>query len=122
MQDKIDILKKIDIENFIWITYIILILLSIYSNKYEKEYYLNNDIKAKENYRKLNIFIFFIALIIYLYFFEDSIKNIKTQNNNSKDMFNELNFIANSLILISGCIYLYIAIFDVDLDTELVLT
>ena len=122
MQDKSDILKKLDTENFIWIIYIILILLSIYSNKYEKEYYLNNDIKAKENYRKLNIFIFFIALIIYLYFFEDSIKNIKTQNNNSKDMFNELNFIANSLILISGCIYLYIAIFDVDLDTELVLT
>ena len=122
MQDKIDILKKLDIENFIWIIYIILILLSIYSNKYEKEYYLNNDIKAKENYRKLNIFIFSTALIIYLYFFEDSIKNIKTQNNNSKDTFNELNFIANSLILISGCIYLYIAIFDVDLDTELVLT
>lgn len=122
MQDKIDILKKLDIENFIWIIYIILILLSIYSNKYEKEYYLSNDIKAKENYRKLNIFIFSTALIIYLYFFEDSIKNIKTQNNNSKDTFNELNFIANSLILISGCIYLYIAIFDVDLDTELALT
>ena len=122
MQDKIDILKKLDIENFIWIIYIILILLSIYSNKYEKEYYLNNNLKAKENYRKLNIFIFSTALIIYLYFFEDSIKNIKTKNNNSKDMFNNLNFIANSLILISGCIYLYIAIFDVDLDTELVLT
>ena len=122
MQDKIDILKKLDIENFIWIIYIILILLSIYSNKYEKEYYLNNDIKAKENYRELNIFVFSTALIIYLYFFEDSIKNIKTKNNNPKDMFNELNFIANSLILISGCIYLYIAIFDVDLDTELVLT
>ena len=122
MQDKRDILKKLDIENFIWIIYIILILLSIYSNKYEKEYYLSNDIKAKENYRKLNIFIFSTALIIYLYFFEDSIKNIKTQNNNSKDTFNELNFIANSLILISGCIYLYIAIFDVDLDTELALT
>ena len=122
MQDKIDILKKLDIENFIWIIYIILILLSIYSNKYEKKYYLNNDIKAKENYRKLNIFIFSTALIIYLYFFEDSIKNIKNKNKNSKGMFNELNFIANSLILISGCIYLYIAIFDVDLDTELVLT
>ena len=122
MQDKSDILKKLDIENFIWIIYIILILLSIYSNKYEKEYYLNNNLKAKENYRKLNIFIFSTALIIYLYFFEDSIKNIKTKNNNSKDMFNNLNFIANSLILISGCIYLYIAIFDVNLDTELALT
>ena len=122
MQDKSDILKKLDIENFIWIIYIILILLSIYSNKYEKEYYLNNNLKAKENYRKLNIFIFSTALIIYLYFFEDSIKNIKTKNNNSKDMFNNLNFIANSLILISGCIYLYIAIFDVDLNTELALT
>ncbi len=124
MQDKNEILKKIDIENFIWCIYIALILLSIYSNSFEKEYYLYNNQKAKKEYRKLNIFIFSIAVIVYFYFFQDSLNSIKNQkdNNPQKKEFNELNFIASTLILIGGLILIYIAIFDKELDTEIALT
>ncbi len=122
MQSNFEKLKEIQIEDIIWCIYIILILLSIYSNHFEKRYYLYNDIKSKEDYRKLNIFIFSVAVIIYLYFFNDSYKSlINSKTPKSKDL-NTLNFTASTLILVGGLIFLYIAITDEDLSTEIALT
>ena len=122
MQSNFEKLKEIQIEDLIWCIYIVLILLSIYSNHFEKRYYLYNDIKSKEDYRKLNIFIFSVAVIIYLYFVSDGYKSlINSKTPKSKDL-NTLNFTASTLILIGGSIFLYIAITDEDLNTEIALT
>ena len=122
MQSNLEKLKEIQIEDIIWCIYIVLILLSIYSNHFEKRYYLYNDIKSKEDYRKLNIFIFSVAVIIYLYFVSDGYKSlINSKTPKVKDI-NTLNFAASTLILISGLIFLYIAITDEDLSTEIALT
>ncbi len=125
MEKKVEILQKIQDENIAWSIYIVLILLSFYSNSIEKKYILFDDVKAKEEYRKLNIFIFAVALLVYLYFFEDSlrdVKNLKETDSSTTKFFNEANLIAATLILIGGCILLYIAIFDKDLETEIALT
>ena len=122
MQSNFEKLKEIQIEDLIWCIYIVLILLSIYSNHFEKRYYLYNDIKSKEDYRKLNIFIFSIAVIIYLYFFRDSYKSLVTSKTLKEKDLNTLNFTASTLILIGGLIFLYIAITDEDLNTEIALT
>ncbi|MBQ2639940.1 MAG: hypothetical protein IJF92_04165 [Bacilli bacterium] len=122
MTETNEILKKINIENNIWIIYLIIIGLSFYSNAIEKNYYIYNDLCAKEKYRILNIIIFSIALVVYCYFFKDSydsVKNINIFDNKKKKTFKELSFLASTLILISGVILLYIAIFDTNLDTEL---
>ena len=122
MQSNLEKLKEIQIEDLIWCIYIVLILLSIYSNHFEKRYYLYNDIKSKEDYRKLNIFIFSVAVIIYLYFVDDGYKSlINSKTPKEKDL-NTLNFTASTLILIGGLIFLYIAITDEDLNTEIALT
>ena len=122
MQSNLEKLKEIQIEDLIWCIYIVLILLSIYSNHFEKRYYLYNDIKSKEDYRKLNIFIFSVAVIIYLYFVRDGYKSlINSKTPKEKDL-NTLNFTASTLILIGGLIFLYIAITDEDLNTEIALT
>ena len=122
MQSNLEKLKEIQIEDLIWCIYIVLILLSIYSNHFEKRYYLYNDIKSKEDYRKLNIFIFSVAVIIYLYFVSDGYKSlINSKTPKAKDL-NTLNFTASTLILIGGLIFLYIAITDEDLNTEIALT
>lgn len=92
------------------------------SNYYEKEYFEKNDETAKERYRVLNIFIFSLALIIYLYFFKSNYETVSKLNctdSKSKIVFNELNLMASILIVIAGCILLYIAIFDKDLETEI---
>lgn len=122
MNEKRKILKKLKVEEDIWLIYLLIIGLSFYSNSVERKYYINNDLDAKEKYRKINILIFLIALIIYIYFFNDSyndIKNLSSSDSYDKRFFNKASFTASTLILISGAILLFIAIYDENLSTEL---
>lgn len=122
MNEKEEILKKIKTENFVWIIYFILIGLCLYGNTFEKNYVLYNDQKSKETYRKITIFIFTVALIIYLYFFFDNykdVKNLKPTDSKRKKDLNELSLLGSTLILIAGLIFIYIAIVDTELDVEL---
>ncbi len=120
MKDVEKRIKQIDIENFIWIIYFILIVLCLYSNTFEKRYFKNNDLQAKEKYRQLTIIIFVIAIIIYIYFFVDNYQDYQnTSSTSNGKKLQELNLLGSALILISGFIFLYIAFMDNDLDVEL---
>ena len=113
-------LKQIEIENKIWIVYFFLIGLCLYGNSFEKKYFLYGNNYDKEKYRKITIIIFSIAVIIYFYFFVDSYKDVKNNNYNTKSKsYSELSFLGSTLILISGLIFLYLAVADIDLDIEL---
>ena len=110
-------LKQIKIENFIFIIYFGIILLSLYSNKIEKRYLIYRDENDKIKYRRLLILIFAIAVIVYFY---DSYKSVNEVSENSEvNRFNRLSFVASTLVLISGLIFLYIAYSDKDLNVEL---
>lgn len=115
-------LNDINIENHIWLIYIIIILASWYSNKLEKDYFLYNDIRSKNKYREILIKIFSILLIVYLYFFKSSlndVNNLKPTDNLEKRKLTELSAIGSLLIVISGLIFLYIAYTDQDIDVEI---
>ena len=107
-------IKQIETENKIWIIYIGIILLSFLSNYYEKDYFLKNNIKSKNIYRNINIIIFMTLLIIYSYFEKESIESM-----NHKNKYTNITFIGTTAILISGLIFLYIAITDTDLEEEI---
>ena len=80
--------------------------------------FINNRIK--ETYRKITILIFSIAVIIYIYFFVDSYNDVlENYNNLKKKTYSELSLLGSTLILISGIIFLYIALADKDIDVEL---
>lgn len=116
------ILKEIETENFIWIIYLFLIGLSFLANKFEKDYYINGNITDKEKYRIINIFVFTVALIIYIYFFKgniDTVNKLNCGDSYDKIFFNKLNLFSTSLIVIAGIIFLYIAINDKNLETEI---
>lgn len=122
MNSNNQIIKQIETENFVWIIYLFIIGISFVSNYFEATYYKTGSNKAKDKYRILNIFVFSVAFIIYLYFFKgnyDTVKELNSLDSKSKILFNELNFIASILILAAGAILLYIAIFDKDLETEI---
>lgn len=122
MKNKEEILRTIEIENYIWIIYLVIIFLSFMANKEEVNYFINNDMQSKSNYRKLIIIIFSIVLGIYYYFFVSGYKTYKSlspYDTESKKFFETINFIANILILISGVIFLFIAIFGEELETEI---
>lgn len=117
-----DKLKQLKIENFIWIVYIGIIIMSWYANNLEKNFFLYNDLKSKEEYRKVMILIFLILLIVYIFFLKDSyndIKNINDGDSDKKKGLILLSFIVSLLIVISGLIFLYIAYQDEELDVEL---
>ena len=46
-------LKKIDIENNIWIIYLGIIFLAFVANSYEKDYFINKNNLSKKTYREL---------------------------------------------------------------------
>lgn len=115
-------LKQLKVEDFIWIIYIGIIFFSLYANTFERKYFLYNDHKSKETYRKIMIGIFIILVIVYAYFFKDSIEDIKSLKINDtqkkKDL-TKFSLLGSFLILVSGIIFLYIAIEDEDIDVEL---
>lgn len=122
MKNKEEIFRTIEIENYIWIIYLVIIFFSFMANKEEVNYFINNDMQSKSNYRKLIIIIFSINLGIYYYFFiseYETYKNLSPYDTESKKFFETINFIANTLILIACVIFLIIAIFDKELETEI---
>lgn len=122
MNEKIKRLEDIKIENNIWLLYLIIIGFSYWSNEYEKKYFLYNDQKAKEIYRIMTIIIFTVVVIVYFYFANDAINNVKDLKpwaDKKKVNLTNLNALASSLILIAGLIFLYIAIVDTELNVEI---
>lgn len=115
-------LKQIKIEDFIWIIYIGIIIMSFYSNSLEEKFYIYNDLNSKEKYRKMMILIFSILVVVYLYFVKDSLDDYKKLNEKDslkKKKLVTLSLIGSLLIAISGFIFLYIAFMDEELDVEL---
>ena len=115
-------LKQLNIEDLIWIIYIGIIILSFYSNSLERKYFIFKDKKDKNKYRRINIIIFSILLVVYIYFLNNSLndfKNLKSTDSYKKKKLVYLSFLGSLFISISGFIFLYIAIVDNDLDTEI---
>lgn len=115
-------LEELKIEDFIWIIYIGIIILSWISNDYERDYFINNNLESRDKYRHLLIFIFVVLTIIYIYFFKESIEDIrelKPTDSDKKKVFTYLSALGSFLILASGAIFLFIAISDEEIDVEL---
>lgn len=122
MNDKLDRLEDIKIENFVWIIYIGIIILSWYANSKETKFILCNDEKAKKEYQNLMILIFTILVIIYAYFTKDSyddLMNLNESDTEKKKILHLASFIGSFLVLISGFIFLGIVIVDDEIDTEI---
>lgn len=114
-----DRIKETKIEDFIFIIYYIIITLSLFSNKIEREYLITLNKDKKEEYRTLLLIIFGIAFLVYLYYFISGLEELKNCDNSNSLRLNELSLFASFLVLISGCIYLYIIFRDDDLSVEL---
>ncbi|MBE6155694.1 MAG: hypothetical protein E7164_02950 [Firmicutes bacterium] len=95
-------IKELEIENIIWLIYIFISILAIVSNFYEKRFYHFRTFQDKQKYRYLNITIFVIAIIIYLYFLYRNLKHVNNGN------YSFLAVFASVLFLIAGIITLYI--------------
>ena len=119
LKEKLDELKT---EDYIWLLYIGIIIISWYSNNVERKYFITGDLKSKEKYQRLTVLIFTILLVVYFYFTKssyDDILKLKQGDSKSKKDLTYLSFLGSFLVLISGIIFLYIAFKDENLDVEL---
>ena len=122
MNEDLGRLKDIKIENYIWIIYIGIIVLSWYANSKEKDFIINKNENSKKEYQALMILIFTILLFIYYYFTIDSyddVKELTPLDSKKKIILRYASFVGSFLILISGIIFLIIAILDDNIDTEI---
>lgn len=122
MNEDLSRLKDIKIENYIWIIYIGIIVLSWYANSKEKDFIINKNENSKKEYLALMILIFTILLFIYYYFTIDSyddVKELTPLDSKKKIILRYASFVGSFLILISGIIFLIIAILDDNIDTEI---
>lgn len=122
MNEDLSRLKDIKIENYIWIIYIGIIVLSWYANSKEKDFIINKNENSKKEYQALMILIFTILLFIYYYFTIDSyddVKQLTPLDSKKKIILRYASFVGSFLILISGIIFLIIAILDDNIDTEI---
>lgn len=122
MNEDLSRLKDIKVENYIWIIYIGIIVLSWYANSKEKDFIINKNENSKKEYQALMILIFTILLFIYYYFTIDSYDDVKEftpLDSKKKIILRYASFVGSFLILISGIIFLIIAILDDNIDTEI---
>ena len=113
-------INQIEIENYIWLIYFIIIGLSYYGNYLEKDYFLTNNKTSKDKYRKINAIVFIILIFIYGYFENNALIDFYNKNKSRKQIkYDSLSLLATTLVLISGFIFLYIILDDTNLDTEI---
>ena len=115
-------IKEINTEDLIWVIYIGIIIMSWYSNSFERKYFLFNDKVCKEKYRNINILIFSVLAVIYCYFLKNSVrdlKNLKPTDSEKKKKLVISSFVASLFITISGFLFLYVALMDDNIDVEI---
>jgi len=115
-------LREIEVENFIFIIFIIIILLSYIANDYEKKYFINNNDDYRYKYYYLQIFIFTIIIIINLYYVLISymdVRNLSIYDSSKRRKYAYLDLIASLSALVATFIILYIAITDIDIEAEI---
>ena len=96
-----------------------------YANKKEIDFFLNENENSKREYYYIMIFIFLVVVIIsgyYSYQGYIEVLNKKTKIYSKQKEYTNLNFISNTLALISALIYLYIAITDTNIEAEISLS
>ena len=116
-------LKQIKTENIFLGIFIILIFLAYTANNIEIDYFLNNNLRSKNEYYNMMIFIFLIVVIISGYYFYQNYQEItskKNQQQNQKEKeYQYLDLIASGSALFASLIYLYIAITDTNIEAEI---
>ena len=114
-------LHELDIEDLIWVIYIFISALAIYSNYLERIYVTKHDVLAKKKYKTINISILSIGFFIYLYFLILAYQKYKEKDNRTtlKDnLIKNARLIASILLIICAIIALLSEIMSDD-DTDI---
>lgn len=114
-------LHELDIEDLIWVIYLFISALAIYSNYLERIYVTKHDVLAKKKYKTINISVLSIGFFIYLYFLILAYQKYKEKDNRTtlkNILIKDARLIASILLIISAIITLLSEIMSDD-DTDI---
>ena len=83
----------------------------MYSNYLERDYIKNNNIRSRNLFRQINLYVLVIAFFIYLYFVflsYKSIRNLRSNATQKKVFLTNLTLISALLFLIAGALNIFI--------------
>lgn len=104
-------IEETNIEDIIWLTYFFIIIANLYSNYLERDYIKNNNIRSRNLFRQINLYVLVIAFFIYLYFVflsYKSIRNLRSNATQKKVFLTNLTLISALLFLIAGALNIFI--------------
>lgn len=119
LEERIEAIRQ---ENFVWIIYLVVIGISYYANKLEIDYFKTNNEESAKWYRYLEILVFSIVTIIYLYFtIKDymEVMSLSDDDSYNKKKYAYLSLISDVAVLFAAGILLYIAIDDRNIEAEI---
>lgn len=107
-KDSLEKISRINFEQSIWLSFIILNILTIYADKVQKESLVNGDKKDKKQIRFIYICIVVTALPIYYYFWIRNCYDLSKAIQKGKDvLLYELRVMGIVLIFL-GAIFIFI--------------
>ena len=106
-------IEELNIDEWIWIIFIILSLFNIYGDERSKCYYVSYNNKDKELSKNIFTTTVFISFLIYMYLFNKRYKVYKyNKDNNLSTRICGTRFFASILVVVASFLYLYCQIND----------
>ena len=102
-------LQRLKTEDLIWVIYFFIVIGALLSNHYERNYLYTHNASNQKNFRLLNITIFSVAFIIYLYFVIINYEDVTTLKKDAtkKEVLNvHIGLISSLLFLVGGALAL----------------
>ena len=115
-------LKRIRIEDFIWVINFFIILFAFMSNDYEENYIKTRNKESSRIFHTINIDIFIVIFLINVYFLYlryQALQNLKNTSSKQEVLNANLNYLAAILIVIGTFIYIYTEMSSANIEEEI---
>lgn len=99
-----DDIKRLDLEDYIWVIFAILAFFNIYGDNLQKEFLKTNDKKYEKRANNIFLLVLVIGFFIYVYFFYRNYRVFLKTRDEDKGLF--IIKLIGSALLISGSICL----------------
>lgn len=103
MNEQDELIRRLNFENFIWLTFIVVSALDIYGDELIKRSVRQGDTKAKKKAENLFLFVALISILVYVYFFYRNYTDYKKY----RDKNYLIRLIGSTLILIGTLCLFY---------------
>lgn len=106
MRNDDELIKRLNFENIIWLTFIVVSALDIYGDELIKKSVRENDTNSQRKSENLFLFVSLISILVYIYFLYRNYSDYKKYENKLYG----IRLLASCLILVGTLLLFYFQI------------